>query len=438
MMLISFLVFFFFTTKVVESVVPFYLIEPESVLMYRECSHELAYDEKYFNVVFFIDALRLHSQRVFEKEKAELVFVPSLFDLLASRRCYSKYSIQTYVNDTISLIHSLNLYPKKRHVLLIFDWRFKFFYQSQYQMIRKEYPQIVSSNFEEFHKDCEFAVPYGNNYDYSFFYDDYPDGNRTKIRRRIHYNRQIDDGKYLIPVLRNDSTSSYESFMKRKIFVEFTGTVDSRHAYRDRYLLFNSSNPFFHKSFVQPVWMTTPSTNNYWLSKRNFSAPTVDDCQINSSIDYYIENMEKYSNTLNRCRKSLNRLESQLIRENSKFSLCFRGDTLGSDCWINSILAGSIVVAIADSIDEAILWTPLKDIIPWSDLIIVMSREKFYENPIESINKLAEIPRIEIEEKLILMKKHASDLSFISPNSRLVDNLISSASKVSCSHGTNK
>lgn len=411
--------------------------------MYRECSHELAYDEKYFNAVFFIDALRVHSQRVFEKEKAELVFVPSLFDLLALRRCYSKYSIQTYLNDTISLIHSLNLYPKKRHVLLIFDWRFKFYYQSQYQMIRQEFPQIISSSFEDFNKDCEFAVPYGNNYDYSFFYDDSSDNDRTNLRRRIHYNPHIDDGKYLIPVLRNDSTSSssssYESFMKRKIFVQFTGTVDSRHAYRDRYFLFNNSNSFFHKSFDQPVWMTTSSTTNYWLTKRNFVAPTINVCpQMNSSIDYYIGNIEKYSNTFNRCRKSFTRLESQLIRENSKFSLCFRGDTLGSDCWINSILAGSIVVAVADSIDEAIHWTPFKDIIPWSDMIIVMSREKYYENPIESINKLAEIPREEIHEKLTLMNKHALDLSFISPNSRLVDNLISSASKAYYSCGTNK
>ncbi len=406
----------------------FYLIEPEKFLTIRACDHETPFERKHFGAVFFLDGLLEHPLRVFEPKKADLIFVPSLLDLVFTGKC-NQYPRDVYLNDTIEVIHSTNLYPEKKHVMLVFSYHFKINRQ-KYKSYRSRLPGVVFAAWEDFAKSgdwydigCEFGVPYSNNYDYSFLYS----GSQS---HRIHLT-PFHDPRYL-PITRD---SSYQSFMKRPLLVEFTGSVDTRPYYRDRYLLFNRSTPFFTARFEHPVWITTLTqvkTKNFHLN--GLIGPSLEDCKNSTNVMSYIDNPTAFGNVFDRCRIELGRHESQVIREKAKFSLCFRGDTIGSDRWFNAFLSGTIIVTIGNSLEEVVSWTPFQEVIPWKDVIVFIPKTKYDANPVAAINDLAKLSQHDIERKLVLMKKHAADISFIAPKSRLVDNIIQAAMKTNCSH----
>ncbi len=97
------------------------------------------------------------------------------------------------------------------------------------------------------------------------------------------------------------------------------------------------------------------------------------------------------------------------------------------------LLSGTIIVTVGESLEEVISWTPFQDVIPWKDIIVFIPRAKYNENPVVAINDLARLSQHDIERRLALMGKHAADISFIAPKSRLVDNIIQAAMKTNCS-----
>ncbi len=420
MFLLTLVLLFFQSLRCFAS---FYLIEPERFLTIRACDHETPFERKHFNAVFFVDGLREHPSRVFEPEKADVIFVPSLLDLLFTGKCY-KYPRDHYLNDTIDVIHSTNLYPAKKHVMLVFSYHFKIIDDRvPYKAFRRRLPGVIFTAWEDFRTlkhfqdACEFAVPYSNNYDYSFLYS-------GAQQHRIRLT-QLKDPRHL-PILHD---SSYESFINRPLFVEFIGSVDTRSAYEDRYLLFDNSTSFYTTHFDHPVWITTPTP----VKTKIFAGPKIENCKNNTNLMSYIHNPTLVGSLFDRCRIELTRHESQVIREKAKFSLCFRGDTLGSDRWYNAFLSGTIIVAVGKSLEEVVSWTPFQDVIPWKDIIVFIPLNQFNTNPVAAINQLATLSRHEIEKRLALMKKHAADISFIAPNSRVVENIINAALKTNCS-----
>ncbi len=222
--------------------------------------------------------------------------------------------------------------------------------------------------------------------------------------------------------------TSYQIFIKRPLFVEFIGSVDTRAAYHDRYLLFDNSTPFFTSRFDHPVWITTSTP----VKAKPFVGPHIKNCDNNTNIMTYIHNTTVFENVFDRCRIEITRHESQVIRENARFSLCFRGDTLGSDRWFNAFLSGTIIVAVGESVEEVVSWTPFQDVIPWKDVIVFIPRKEFNKNPVATINQLASLSGAVIQKKLKLMAKHAADISFTASNSHVVDNIINAAIKTNC------
>eukprot|EP01040_Poterioochromonas_malhamensis_P005639 gene5639-6059_t len=418
-----FLTFILFLFQCLTCFASFYLIEPERFLTYRACDHETPFERKHFNAVFFLDGLREHPLRTFDPEQADLVFVPSLFDLLFTGKCHG-YHRDHFLNDTIDVIHSTHLYPVKKHVMLAFSVHFKVIDGGEpYRAFRRRVPGVLFTAWEDFrtqsthyHEPYEFAVPYGNNYDYDFFYS-------GAQHHRIHFTHLKDPNN--LPFLRDPS---YQSFMKRPLFVEFIGSVDTRAAYQDRYLLFNNSTPLFTSRFDHPVWITTSTS----VKAKPFFGPHIKNCDNNANIMTYIHNTTVFENVFDRCRIEVTRHESQVIRENARFSLCFHGDTLGSDRWFNAFLSGTIIAAVGESVEEVVSWTPFQDVIPWEDVIVFILQREFHKNPIATINQLASLSRDEIEKRLSLMAKHAADISFIASNSRVVDNIINAAIKTNC------
>eukprot|EP01040_Poterioochromonas_malhamensis_P002098 gene2098-2237_t len=415
----------------------FYMIEPERFLLFRECSHEASFNDKHFDAVFFVDVLREHPWRVFDPKQADLVIVPALLDLLAEGKCESEhYNAKDFIEDIAKAIGDTGVFPSKRHAVLAFDWKSSGLVAD----LRKHRPEVIMITFENFNdRDCHSAVGYGNNYDFRALY---PFVNAPKNGQRLHHRfhlsrRGHDDLLSNLPM--HQFTAN--NFFNRTIFVEFSGQADSRPAYGDRFALLNSS---INDRFVGSVFITTQSVPDgdfankgkvlNVVPKHHHKGPKIKACgHQKDEISSFIKNPLPFEPTAyDRCYISFDRGLAQGIREASKFSLCFRGDTPGSDRWINAFLGGTLIVTVAETVEEAVSWAPFQSVIPWKEIVVWIPRAVYRNDPVKALNGLADLSLEDVVRRLDLMKNHIADLSFIAPESRFADNTIKEAIKCAC------
>jgi hypothetical protein len=120
-------------------------------------------------------------------------------------------------------------------------------------------------------------------------------------------------------------------------------------------------------------------------------------------------------------------------QEASNFTLCLRGDTLGSDRWINAMTAGTALIHVADDVQEALSWLPFPHAIPWKDMVITIPRKEYLQDPAKSIRHVLETTS---EERLLKLQQlslyHAADLDWTAHHSRVLENLLHDAVSVPC------
>lgn len=130
---------------------------------------------------------------------------------------------------------------------------------------------------------------------------------------------------------------------------------------------------------------------------------------------------------------SLDRVTCQKTQELANYSLVLRGDTLGSDRWINAMTAGTALISVVKQ--EADLdWLPFPDIIPWRDFVITIDENDFNSDPARTIrNVLESTSEKRLFELQKLSLKYAADLDWTAHNSRTLENVLRTAVRTPCS-----
>jgi len=117
------------------------------------------------------------------------------------------------------------------------------------------------------------------------------------------------------------------------------------------------------------------------------------------------------------------------VMEQSKFTPCFRGDTMNADRMYNAFTWNTICVVIVDKTDSIFNHVAFPDIIPWQDIWVIISRKKFDADPWGTLNELRNMPDSEYMHRLHLLQKHRADLMYSVPDSRVVENYMLTAKK---------
>lgn len=378
----------------------FFLMDEHRFLLYKACNRDKRTSQKHAMSMMFLDAIVDHPWRVHNVQHANLIVIPALFDHFSRSACSKNYSNVEYYRNAIQQVKSLGHFPWKRHLALVGD-SFSMHWSGY---LRKYLPQLIVAEFDDFNRDCAFGLGYSNNYDVHILF---PSVSKERISDHLIAKTKVPENYF--PEL------SLANHKKRPYLAEFSGQADNRTSYRDRRMLFISKSVFKSK-----VFLTT------WLSD---NGGEVKHCNVTSMDEAIAAGI-----SMDRCHTRMSSGQTQTVRENSRFSLCFRGDTLGSDRWENAFLAGAIPVAVEDSMQTAISWAPFRNEIPWQDIVVWIPRKEFLKNPVKAIESLASLPDEDVERRLQLMEKHRADLSFIAKDSRIATNVLHEAMTCKCKY----
>jgi len=124
-----------------------------------------------------------------------------------------------------------------------------------------------------------------------------------------------------------------------------------------------------------------------------------------------------------------------VVRELSEFEIVLRGDTPGGDRWMNAIAAPvpPILIAVGDSVADALGWLPFQAIIPWESFIVVIDRSQFQRDPVGAlITTVSQMSSAEQAHRQHLMQKHHADVDWAAHNTRMPTNFVSSAATAAC------
>jgi hypothetical protein len=366
-----------------KKMVPFYLYDFKDFPSFwgedSKCNHGRVYTPKHDHAQFVWHYATRHPWRTANPLTAQLAVLPLSIDLHARQGC-PDLSWSQVVNETKRVLQRSPIFPHVRHLIIANDWKS--------QRLAKEIMQILSpagiqANMEG-RGDCYTSLGYTSRYATSM------------SLRSPNY-------KELLPNPQRTGTERIYS-------VNMVGQVDERSAYQDRLSLFQS------KGFIPSPYIVSSKvdTNKVHAQLRH--------CNGTDDFDRCITppGHPTYS-------------ETQHSQELSNYTLCLRGDTLGSDRWINGMVAGTALIQVADDEDSALGWLPFPEAVPWKDIVITIPRDSYRRDPAAAIRRvLDETSEQKLLELQQLSLQYAADVDWTAHNSRALENLLIEAVSVPC------
>lgn len=151
---------------------------------------------------------------------------------------------------------------------------------------------------------------------------------------------------------------------KRRYRVEFSGQVDRRSGYIERWALFHSPHQLPNGSSV--VFTTT-----------NGKMSNLPPCP-----DVGAAQLVKRAGELHYCyiRHGFSYIHTQHLRDMTQYSIFLRGDDEGGDRLINSLVALQIPIVVGarpDSTFSSIDWLPFPVAVNWSSLVLHVDYDRF-------------------------------------------------------------
>ena len=78
-------------------------------------------------------------------------------------------------------------------------------------------------------------------------------------------------------------------------------------------------------------------------------------------------------------------------------------------------------------------WLPFPSVIPWRDMVLTISRDKFLQNPVESVRELISSVT---EKRLLHLQQlslhHATDIDWTAHKSRVLENMLQESYNIPC------
>ncbi|UPR02059.1 hypothetical protein HOP50_08g53830 [Chloropicon primus] len=350
------------------------------------CDHKRVGDVKHDHADWVWNALYFHPWRTHEPKLAELAVLPISFDLMANGRCVRRFGPETTALIVAEISAALNrsgIFPKVRHLVIANDFKSKPFMKAIDPVLA---PAGVWAGMEG-RGECRTSLGYST-----------VNSVYLSMRDPNHFKGLPGMSIFSRPPA------------QRRYSITFVGQLDSRKAYQDRVALFqsNGSIPAAHMTTV----IMNPLERKKDLHLRYCtSTEDVDRCVL---------------------RKKTSRVETQRLMEQSNYTLCLRGDTLGSDRWVNGMAAGTALIAVVDE-DKDLDWLPFPDAVPWRSLVITIQRSTFRRDPAAALRQVMKDTSTERLAELQQLSRHyLADLDWSSYKSRAVDNLLREAISVPC------
>lgn len=337
-------------------------------------------------------ALDVHPWKVLDASNAEVFFVPVPVDALGYGHCSGNAT--QHILDMISVLEQQQFYHKRRHFLVAADFT-SFLLVKQ---IRELAPHIVIAKMTFPGIDHTELMPCTFSPGYLTYY--------TLVKASIYWANSVENVKSAVVYPTEDAI-----YRRMETFITFVGQLDSRLHYGDRVALMKSNGSFHH-----PVLITAPP---HVIRKElfNFQEVHIPSCE---------------GNTHDRCRHRFKWREILRFYENSTFSLNLRGDSAGSDRWMNSLIALCIPVAVGDR-REVLDWLPFAHAIAWEEIIVRIERNTFRSDPVKALSDHLE--KFTEEDVRRLRKQIFSLLPHIDwgiPGSMMATNFLISAKAVKC------
>jgi hypothetical protein len=414
--------------------IPFFVypvdLFPES---YGNCAHTIA-SPKHSHDVFAFDAmLKNHPWRVYDQKEAEIAILPVLLDQLSRGRCQTSVTTQVVLQEVQNALNAFDLFPRLRHVILANDFK-SARHSSTKRLVRALQPSGIWIAMEG-RSDCQTSVGYLSNY---------------ALWNATQTNRTGTDPTSLESYRQNhvqtiSKPNPTRPASERIYSIHMVGGFDSRWAYRDRLLLFQSgggstlpANPYIiakeNKQHLNSLW--------WWQRRRPIRfcnttiAQNIDD---NHSPHPTTNNnyCEIPGGDYDRCIVDAklscpDRGVTQRAAEWSNFTLLLRGDTLGGDRLINAMAAGTALIFVVED-DRDLEWMPFPQVVPWNDLILKIYRRDFVQDPARCLRRTVEgtSPR-RLQELQDLSRAYVAALDWTATGSRTLENMIYEAATISC------
>lgn len=185
----------------------------------------------------------------------------------------------------------------------------------------------------------------------------------------------------------------------RTLHVEFTGQVDGRRGYKDRWAFLH------HRSKL-------PASTNWVTTSTEPKRSRVRMCDMRNTTD------RAY------CAVKMSKQEVYDIRSRTRYSLMLRGDKPCSDRLQNAMAALAVPVVLGPTPS----WLPFPFAIPWHTMIANVSREDFKRDPAAALVALPE----DTSAKRHSIAAHLREFSFAAEGSRVHVNLLRAALEATC------
>lgn len=358
--------------------IPFYLYPfsnfPLSWGPTSDCRHDIVRTPKHDHAEFAWNAMMRHPWRTSDASSAKLAILPISFDLHARSGCAQTRTIDDLVLEMAGVINKSKAFPGIRHVVIMNDWKAT---QSDMQKMAATLSPVGIIAGMEGRGNCRTSLGYTSNY--------------------AMFSSLRNPNSKFIP---NPDLRPHE----RIFSVHTVVRIDRRKAYSDRVALFRATGK------LEQVFMIAAS---------KVKIDGARECRSSSDHDRCVQ------------RDRISRASVQHAAERSNFTLCFRGDTLGSDRWINAMTAGTALIYVVDSAKD-LEWLPFPSKIPWGDFVITILRDAFLRDPIGAIKAATNISSVRLEELQRISRHYAVDLDWTAHNSRTLVNFLDESLHVPC------
>ena len=368
--------------------VPFYLYPLDGVSMWAMCKHSTG-SPKHDHADFAIEQMLRHPWRRSDPTDPtiRLAVLPVPIDHISRGQCRLNGSFAAYAEKVARSVcshgngGSLNL-RRVRHLIIANDFMSR---NAALTLLRRMGPQTVWAGMEGPSASCRFGLGYTSNY--------------------ATYMSLRNPGHTAMPMADRPASSRIYS-------VHMVGQFDRRSAYKDRLKLFLSKG----------------SIPNAYIAAEEHNA------NHNASIGGLRRCMNDEDR--NRCVVQdgrLGRIQSTRTQEQSNYTLALRGDSLGSDRWINAMAAGTALMTVVSHPSD-LNWLPFQTVIPWHSLVITIQRATYERDPAEAIRAaMARTSPQRLQHLQNLSRYYVADLDWEAYHSRALTNMLREALATPCS-----
>ena len=348
------------------------------------CDHSKLLTPKYDVYIHAIQAMKRHPWRTSNPHEALLAILPISVDVHARGGCPG-LNEDTILKELKQVLENSPIFPTIRHVFIAQDFKSNEFAQKILSLLN---PAGIRA-YHDKRSDCKTNLPYSTNY--------------------ASYMSMRDPNSFRMP--------NPAPFGSSRIYsVNMVGQFDERVAYKERVALFTSKGQHIPHFFIITTYDKEMKYDEMIL--KGFQLRS---CQSHNDTDRCISPDSFPS-----------RMDTQEAMEKSNYTLALRGDYLGSDRWMQAMVAGTALIQVLES-EKTWEWFPFPCAIPWKDFVLSIPREKYMQDPIKSLTELmANVPEKKLLELQHLSMHYAADIDWTAHNSRVLENFLLDSYYIQC------